>query len=156
MENGCHHCRIAKEFWLIRSLNFTWLEVWVLTLFFEWTEELNYSMFLFNRDIVNICNFNHGYCNFEQRDMLRNQQNTCLVRRAINPPQSYHFIGGSLQSIHQVRLVPVPLARECIMPYGVAENVHTTAAFQIVNIILKVIFYLLLQKTHYRYQSSLS
>ena len=39
--------------------------------------------------------------------MLRNRQNTCLVRRAIYPPQSYHFIGGSLQSIHQVKLVPV-------------------------------------------------
>ena len=104
------------------------------------------------------CNKPLVYGNTGKKDlsMLRNQQNTCLVRRNIYPPHSYHFIGGSLQSIHQVRLVPVPLARECIMPYGVAENVHTTAAFQIVNIILKVIFYLLLQKTHYRYQSSLN
>ena len=39
--------------------------------------------------------------------MLRNQQNTCLLRRTIYPPHSYHFIGGSLQAIHQVRLVPV-------------------------------------------------
>ena len=62
-----------------------------------------------------------------------------------------------------------PLARECTMPYTVAENAHTTATcpslkestsrplvFQTVNIILKLIFYLLLQKIYYRFQSSLS
>ena len=50
--------------------------------------------------------------------MLQNQQNICLVRRAIYPPQSYHFIGGSLQSIHQVRLVPVlpwHVSVQCLM-----------------------------------------
>ena len=39
--------------------------------------------------------------------MLRNQQHTCLVRRIIYPPHSYHFIGGRLQAILQVQLVPV-------------------------------------------------
>ena len=104
------------------------------------------------------CNKPLVYGNTGKKDLLKHATKSTehLSSKKNYPPHSYHFIGGSLQSIHQVRLVPVPLARECIMPYGVAENVHTTAAFQIVNIILKVIFYLLLQKTHYRYQSSLS
>ena len=63
--------------------------------------------------------------------MLRNQQNTVLVRGFIYPPHSYHLIAGSLQTIHQVRLVttlPWVVYNECTMPYyGVAENVKTTA-----------------------------
>ena len=50
--------------------------------------------------------------------MLRNQQNTCLLRRTIYPSDSYHFIGGSLQSIHQVRLVhalPWHVSGQCLM-----------------------------------------
>ena len=50
--------------------------------------------------------------------MLRNQQNTFLVRRTIYPSHSYHFIGRSLRSIHQVRLVPVlpgHVSVQCLM-----------------------------------------
>ena len=50
--------------------------------------------------------------------MLRNQQNTCLVKRTIYRPHSYHFIGGSLQLIQQVRLVPLLLwhvSVQCLM-----------------------------------------
>ena len=46
--------------------------------------------------------------------MLQSQQNTCLVRRTTYPPHSYHFIEGSLQTIHQVRLGPVTPWHMCV------------------------------------------
>ena len=48
--------------------------------------------------------------------MLQNQQNTCLVRRRKPTSHSSSEISTC-----------TPLARECTMPYFVAENVHTTA-----------------------------
>ena len=101
--------------------------------------------------------------------MLRNQQHTCLVRRIIYPPHSYHFIGGSLQAIHQVRLVPVlpwHVSVHCLL---VQQKISTPLphalclkrtlripqlVFQILNIILKFISYLLLQKIHYAIKQS--
>ena len=59
--------------------------------------------------------------------MLQNQQNTCLVRRTTYPRLSYHFVGGRLQVIYPLRLGPVLPRHVCIIPYGEAGNVHTTA-----------------------------
>ena len=59
--------------------------------------------------------------------MLQNQRNTCLVRRTTYPRLSYHFVGGRLQAIYQVRLGPVLPRHVCIIPYREAGNVRTTA-----------------------------
>ena len=82
-----------------------------------------------------------------------------------------HWRKPTSDSCNEISTCP-PLARECTMPYGVVENVHTTATcpslkgkrtprvrlsvFQIVYIILKPLFYLLLPKIHYRCQSYLN
>ena len=81
--------------------------------------------------------------------------------------KSTEHLSSKENTSHQVRLVPV---LPWHMPYVVAENVHTTATcpllkenilrrylvFQIINITLKLMYYLLSQKIHYCYQSSLS
>ena len=59
--------------------------------------------------------------------MLRNQQNTCLVRRTISTtPIPIHWRKPTSDLSSDINTC-TPLARECTMPYGAAENAHTTA-----------------------------